>query len=226
MTFRTPPVSWPTPLPTITLEGHLICLEPLTEAHIPELLTVARHEEIWKYTTSQAMTERAMRLYVAGLLREHSEGSAVPFAVRKNNTNSLVGATRLKKVSREHRSALVGSWYTPSVWRTGVNVEAKLHLLSFAFEQLGLIRLEFHTDSENERSRTALLRLGATQEGILRSCQITRDGRRRDSVVFSVLDTEWAAVRRILETRLRREPPGPITPSRPEVPVPGKKTDI
>lgn len=204
MTGTHRPAHWPTPLPSTELRGHLVRLEPLTEEHIPELQTIGGHEEIWTYTSSRAASEDAMQQYVAGLLLEYSEGTSLPFAVRHEETRCIVGTTRLKKLSRANASAMVGSWYTPAVWRTGVNVEAKLLLLSLAFERLGCIRVEFQTDSENERSRRALLRLGATQEGILRAHQVTREGRRRDSVVFSVLDYEWPAVREHLEERLQR----------------------
>ena len=196
------PASWPTPLRSVTFTGQLVRLEPLRREHEFALRQAGQAEAVWRYTTSHARTPEAMRRYVDGLLCAYNRGTALPYAVRQLRTGRIVGATRLKDLSRTNRSARVGSWYDPTVWRTGVNVEAKLLLLAHAFEVLGCIRVEFHTDSQNIRSRAALTRLGTTQEGILRACQITREGRLRDSVVFSVLDSEWSMVREELVARL------------------------
>lgn len=204
MTVSVYPAHWPIPIPSEAVEGRLVRLEPLTPVHTADLHRAGQHEEIWAYTTSRAVSGEAMRQYVAQLLRERDAGTALPFAVRQLVPDRICGVTRLKNLSRANRSAVVGSWYSPAVWRTGVNIEAKRLLLCEAFDRLGCIRVEFHTDSQNERSRTALLRLGATQEGLLRSCQLTRDGRRRDSVIFSILDTEWPTVRQNLQERLGR----------------------
>ena len=202
MTPALVPALWPVPLPTQLLAGRLVRLEPLTFEHVEALFNAGQSEHIWTYTTSDAGTPKAMTDYVVGLLREYEQGTALPFAVCLRATNQVVGATRLKNLSRANRSALIGSWYSPTVWRTGVNLEAKLLLLTHAFEVLECIRIEFHTDALNIRSRTSLLRLGVVEEGLLRSCQLTRDGRRRDTAIFSVLDTEWATVRERLTARL------------------------
>ncbi len=199
-----PPASWPVPLPTRALSGRLVRLEPLKPEHGAKLLLAGQHDDVWTYTTSDARTPDAMARYVDGLRREYTAGTALPFVVRWRTTGGIVGATRLKRLSRANRSAMIGSWYSPAVWGTGVNVEAKLLLLTHAFERLGCLRVEFHTDALNARSRVALARLGAVEEGVLRSAQLTREGRRRDTVVFSVLDTEWAQVRQGLESRLLR----------------------
>lgn len=204
LTSALTPAQWFVPLPITTLEGDLVRLESLRRDHAPELHEAGRHEAIWAYTTSAAPTPKAMRHYVDGLVGEYEAGSSLPFTVRQLATGRAVGVTRLKKLSRANRSALVGSWYSPAVWRTGVNVEAKLLLLKHAFDTLGCIRVEFRTDTRNTRSRTALTCLGATEEGVLRSCQITRDDNKRDSAVFSILDSEWGSVRRRLEVRLGR----------------------
>jgi RimJ/RimL family protein N-acetyltransferase len=110
--------------------------------------------------------------------------------------------TRLKNVSREHRKAAVGSWFTPSAWGSGANTESKLLVLKHAFENLGCIRVEFDTDVRNLRSRAALAKIGATEEGLLRSHHIMRDGFRRDTVIFSILDTEWPLAMEKLAARL------------------------
>ena len=196
------PASWTVLVPKASLVGRLVRLEPLSLAHIPALLNAGQDEQVWSYATSKADTPEAMKLYVDGILQEYEAGTTLPFAVVLCATDAVVGITRLKNISLTHRSALVGSWYSPTVWRSGANIEAKLLLLTHAFEVMGCIRVEFHTDALNVRSRASLTRLGATQEGLLRSCQLTLDGQRRDTVILSVLDTEWAAVRERLSARL------------------------
>ena len=194
--------SWPIPLDPVTLRGNLVRLAPLSPEDIPELASAASHDEIWTYLTSHARTTEGMRTYVADLLAQHASGTALPFTVRLVTSGEVVGATRLKDVVRAHRRMGIGSWLTPSVWGKGVNVEAKMLLFEYAFETLGALRVELETDSRNSRSRAALQKLGLTEEGVLRSHRITRDGRRRDSVVFSVLDFEWLEIKRDLQRRV------------------------
>lgn len=193
---------WPVPMPAPLLEGRLVALQPLSADHLPGLLHAGADERVWAYITLDGRTPEAMRGYVAGLLRDHANGRALPFAVLDRATGQVVGSTRLKNLARAHRSALVGSWYSPAVWGRGVNTEAKLLLLRHAFETLRCIRVEFQTDTRNARSRAALARLGATEEGVLRANQVVRGGVRRDSAVFSVLDHEWPGVQAGLEARL------------------------
>ena len=169
-------------------------LEPLTLDHERELLKICGDPEIWRYTTSEAQTPAAMRAYLEAALRDYKAGTALPFVVRLLRTDGVVGMTRLKNISWTNRNAEVGTWFAREVWGTGVNRESKLLLLGYAFEQLGLIRVEFQTDGLNFRSRAALKRLGAVEEGVLRSRRIHRNGERRDSVFFSILDSEWPAL--------------------------------
>jgi N-acetyltransferase len=165
-------------------------MEPLSEAHFPELLPFANTPEIWRYLTSRPQTPDRMQAYLDGLLRDYAGGAALPFVVRQRSNGEIAGITRFKSLSREHRKALVGSWYLPAAWGSGCNTEAKLLLMEYGFESLQCLRIEFQVDSRNQRSCNALGRMGAVQEGILRSYIITGDGYRRDSVIFSVLDTE------------------------------------
>ena len=116
-----------------------------------------------------------------------------------------MGFTRLKNLSRQNRNAEVGSWFAPEAWGRGANTESKLLLLEYAFERLHCIRVEFQTDSRNIRSRNALAAIGAIEEGILRSRRITREGSRRDSVFFSILDNEWPLVKRHLTARVEAQ---------------------
>lgn len=166
---------------------------------------VAADERIWRYLLSDGRSPAALHRYIERLLRDCRAGAALPFAIRVRATGDLVGVTRLKDLSREHRTAGVGSWIAPQAWGAGVNAESKLLLLAYAFEVLGCIRVEFHVDGRNGRSLAALSAMGAVREGTLRSHEITRDGVRRDSVVFSILDGEWPAVKAVLAARRDRQ---------------------
>jgi RimJ/RimL family protein N-acetyltransferase len=199
------PADWPTPLPPVSLPGRLVCLEYLCEAHFAELLTFAEHTEIWRYLTSRPKTPDLMRAYLDGLVRDYASGSAMPFVVRRQSSGEIVGITRFKSLTREHRKALAGSWYAPIAWGSGCNTEGKLLLLKYGFESLGCLRIEFQVDSRTQRSAAALAKMGAVLEGTLRSYIITGDGYRRDSIIFSVLDSEWPEVKRKLELRLEEQ---------------------
>jgi len=209
--------NWRVPLPAVELRGRSIRLEVLTVEHERELLEICQDEQIWRYLTSYGGTPEAMHAYLEAALCDHASGSALPFVIRaardENSGSALrdrsdanhgrvIGMTRLKNLSRANRSATVGSWLAPAVWGSGANTEAKLLLLTHAFETLECIRVEFHTDSRNLRSRAALTKLGAFEEGRLRSCHITRDGSRRDTMVYGILDMEWREVKERLVARL------------------------
>ena len=215
--------NWPVPLPGLALRGEDVTLEPLAPEHERELLDICQDEQIWRYLTSYGGTPEAMHEYLQAALRDYASGSALPFvirAAREGNNGSdgsdkseahdgcegrVIGMTRLKNLSRANRNGVVGSWLAPSAWGSGANTESKLLLLTHAFETLGCIRTEFHTDSRNLRSRAALTKMGAQEEGTLRSCHIRRDGSRRDTVVFSILDAEWPAVKQKLLARLQAQ---------------------
>jgi N-acetyltransferase len=196
---------WPVPIPPVALSGTLVNLEPLSESHFPELLPFANTPEIWRYLTSRPQTPDRMQSYLEGMLRDYAGGGALPFVVRQRSNGEIAGITRFKSLSREHRKALVGSWYAPHAWGKGCNTEAKLLLMEYGFETLQCLRIEFQVDSRNQRSCHALVRMGAVQEGILRSYIITGDGYRRDSVIFSVLDNEWPEIKRKLLERLEAQ---------------------
>ena len=197
------------PLGRTSLPGKLVCLEPLSrELHMEELVAIADDPEIWRFLSSKVKTGDEMRAYVETLLQGYESGSVLPFAVRGQKSGRLIGMTRLKDLSPEHRKAMVGTWFVRSEWGTGCNAEAKLLLLRYGFETMQCVRIEFQTDSRNERSRAALARMGAVEEGTLRSYFISNDGYRRDSVIFSVLDREWPEVKRKLETRLAAQTAG------------------
>jgi RimJ/RimL family protein N-acetyltransferase len=189
----------------VTLEGVLVRLEPLSEAHIPNLAVAGRDESIWRYMSYGYLGEEsAMRHWVADLLAAEHRGTDFPFTVIHRSTNNVIGATRYLDIRSEHRGLEIGgTWYAVEHQRTGVNTECKYLLLRHAFEVLGCIRVQLKTDSLNERSQRAIERLGAVHEGVLRSHMIMPDGRRRDSVYYSILDSEWPRIKERLLDMMR-----------------------
>lgn len=141
--------------------------------------------------------------YIATALRGREDGHVVPFVVIARGTGRIVGSTRFWKIDRGNRKLEIGhTWLSQSAQRTAANTEAKYLLLKYAFEILKSVRVQFATDELNERSRAAILRIGAKQEGIVRHERIMPDGRKRNSVRFSIIDTEWPDVKTALEGKL------------------------
>lgn len=189
----------------VTLEGTYVRLEPLSEAHLAGLADVAFDEALWRYTTARVRTVEDLRRWIGDAGRARDEGSALPFATIDRASGRPIGSSRYLAIDRVNRHVEIGwTWVAPAFQRSAVNTEAKLLMLRHAFETLGCHRVEFKTDSLNERSRAALARIGARQEGIFRNHMIMPDGRLRHSVYFSVTDDEWPAVRDHLESKLRR----------------------
>lgn len=190
---------------SLTLEGQYIRLEPLSFNRFDELCEASADESIWRWTASYALTPDQMRAYIETALSWQSEGTALPFAIIEKSSDRAIGSTRIAEIDRANRNAEVGyTWINPRWQRTFVNTEAKYLLLRHAFETLDCIRVWLRADALNERSRNAILRLGATQEGILRSHMITRTGRIRDTVMFSIIDSEWGTIKAGLEEKLSR----------------------
>ncbi len=189
----------------VTLCGRVATLEPLTREHTPGLAEAAADGELWRlWYTSVAPPDR-MHDYVAGALDMRDRQDAMPFAVRDNATGDLVGCTRYFNVDAKNRRLEIGhTWYARRVQRTSLNTECKLLLLTHAFETLSCIAVEFRTHWFNHASRTAIARLGAKQDGVLRNHQLAPDGAKRDTVVFSIIDGEWPAVRAHLRFQLEK----------------------
>jgi RimJ/RimL family protein N-acetyltransferase len=187
----------------VVLEGELVRLEPLAPQHAAGLWEAARDPVIWRWfpfrITSLAETEQM----IAIATKAAEQGSMLAFAQILRASGEIAGSTSYLAIEPAHRRLEIGAtWLSPRHQRTGANTEAKLLLLRHAFERLGCRRVEFKTDSENRQSRTALARIGATEEGTFRSHMIRPDGGRRDSVYFSVIDEEWPRVRSHLEALL------------------------
>ncbi len=186
-----------------TLEGPTIRLEPLTLAHLDALLVVAQDPELWRLTVSAVTSRESLDEYVREALAEQQAGTALPFVTMLRATGQVIGSTRFGNAVPMHRRVEIGWTWVGRRWqRTGANREAKYLMLRHAFECWGCLRVEFKTSALNQRSRNALLGIGAVEEGILRHHMINADGSLRDSVYFSILSEEWPAVRRRLEERL------------------------
>jgi RimJ/RimL family protein N-acetyltransferase len=191
------------PAASARLAGRRVVLEPLAEEHAGELYVAAQDPRIWEWLDPDASASpQAFGAWFGEAIAAAKRGEEVPFAVRDRRTAALVGSTRYLALEPEHHRLEVGwTWYAPDAWGTGINVEAKLLLLTHAFERLGARRVELKTDARNERSRGAMLALGATFEGVFRKHMERRYGV-RDTAWYSVIDDEWPAVKARLESRL------------------------
>ena len=188
-------------LERVTLDGRCVRLEPLEERHREAVRPAAQNAEIFTHMTPASGT--MFDPYFDNALQRTAEGHELGFVVWHKAEHRSVGMTRYLNIEAAHRRLEIGStWYEPSVWGSAVNPECKLLLMRHAFEQLQYMRVEYKTDVRNTRSRAAILKLGAKQEGILRKHMIMADGHVRDSVYFSVIDEEWPAVKASLERRL------------------------
>jgi len=192
-------------LAPVVLEGRVVRLEPLTLDHVDALSAVGLDPSLWALTTIRVNDVDDMRRYVQTALDEQRAGTALPFATMERATGTVVGTTRFGSAVHEHARVEIGwTWIAPPWQRTAVNTEAKYLMLRHAFEVLKIRRVELKTSALNARSRAAILRIGATEEGTLRKHMINADGSARDSVYFSVTDDEWPRVRTRLEAMLAR----------------------
>lgn len=191
----------------VTLEGRLVRLEPLGLQHVTGLFEVGQDPDIWLYMPYQPFRTIAdMKNWVEIALRAQKAGTELPFAIIERATGRVVGSTRYLNIALHDRGLEIGStWLGQAVRRTGVNTECKYLLLHHAFEALGAIRVQLKTDSRNLRSQRAIERLGAVKEGILRNHMIMLDGYYRHSVYYSIIDSEWPAVKAGLEEKMHRK---------------------
>lgn len=189
----------------VTLEGELVRLEPLRREHVDPLTAIGLDPRIWEWNPMPITTREEMGRYVLSALDWQEAGSAVPFVTVGRTSGEVLGSTRFGNLDPRNLRAEIGwTWLAPAWWRSGINTEAKLLMLRHAFEAWGCRRVEFKTDSLNERSRRAIARLGAEFEGILRNHMTTMGGRMRHSAYFSILDEEWPGVERHLQDLLAR----------------------
>lgn len=189
----------------ITLEGSVVRLEPLRREHAEIFWEVARNDldNIFRWIPYRMQTREDFEAWVEKSHAEQQRGESVVFATVERSSGRVIGSTRFMNIDRVNRRAEIGStWIAPAWQRTAVNTEAKYLMLRHAFEVWQCFRVELKTDALNQRSRNAILRIGAKEEGTLRRHVITWTGRVRDSVYFSILDSEWPEAKAKLEARL------------------------
>lgn len=192
-------------LEPVTLQGRHVRLEPLTSEHADALNAAAADGELWNLWYTSVPDSMHMDGWITAALQAQEQGTAQPFVVRDLANDGIVGSTRYMHADAPNRRLEIGStWYARSVQRSAVNTECKHLLLAHAFETLGCIAVEFRTHWHNRRSRAAIARLGAKQDGVLRNHRILADGSYRDTVVFSILESEWPAVKNTLTFQLER----------------------
>ena len=191
--------------PPFTLTGEHVRLEPLRAEHAPMLWEIAKEhlEDLFQWIPYQLKSLEHFQEFNRSVLAEQDRGVSLPFATFESRSNHVVGTTRYMNMDLANRKVEIGStWIAPPWQRTVVNTEAKYLMLRHAFETWKCLRVELKTDALNQRSRNAILRLGAREEGTLRKHMLTWNGRQRDSVYFSILDSEWPHVKARLEEKL------------------------
>ncbi|MCF6439288.1 GNAT family N-acetyltransferase [Pseudoalteromonas luteoviolacea] len=186
------------------LEGDLVVLEPLLLSHCEELRDAVSDGTSWQLWYASVPAPQDMQEYVEKAIKGLARGE-MAFVVKTKQDGKVVGTTRFYDVKEQHRRASIGyTWYSDSVRRTGINTECKYLLMSYLFDTKGALSLEFKTHFFNQASRTAIERLGAKLDGILRSHQVMPDGSLRDTAIYSILSHEWPAVKNNLRAKLNK----------------------
>lgn len=187
-----------------TLRGEHVELVPLNRSHHAQLCEIGLDEELWRFTTNQINTPQEMAEYIDAAIADQTSGTALPFVIVEKTKRAIVGCTRYHSYNAINRRVVIGHTWIARDWqRTLVNTETKYLMLKHAFEQLNCNRVEFIVNSINERSRKALLRIGAKQDGLLRNYVVGKDNAPCDVAVFSVVDKEWPQVRVGLADKLK-----------------------
>lgn len=190
----------------ITLEGNRVKLLPVSLEHLDGLFKASNHSDIWTYSPSIISKPEDLVITMNQWMKSKEKGLRYPFVIFDKSTNEVVGSTSYLDISALNRKLEIGgTWLDPKVWRTRVNTECKYLLLEYGFEELKLVRVQFRTDSRNERSNLAIQRIGAQFEGTMRQELIMQDGYIRDSNVYSILDKEWEGVKARLLDYLSKE---------------------
>ncbi len=186
-------------LKKIELEGEKVKLVPLEKVHKDGLLKAAADGKLWELWFTSVPSAKTIDNYIEHALNQKQNRSEFPFVVLDKNNGDIIGSTRYLNMQPEHRRLEIGfTWYAKKYQRTGVNTECKYLLLNYAFEDLNCIAVQFLTNWHNLRSRAAIIRLGAKQDGVLRNHRLNADGSCRDSVVFSITEQEWTGVKKSL----------------------------
>ncbi|MGY6253688.1 GNAT family N-acetyltransferase [Paraburkholderia caledonica] len=187
----------------LTLIGKTVELRPLERDHAQALLDAAADGQLWNLKLTVVPGPDTIGGYIDTALAGRDAGTVMPFVIVRRETGTVIGSTRFWKIDRANRKLEIGhTWLCASAQRSAANTEAKYLLLRHAFEAMQCVRVQFTTDELNDKSRAAILRIGAKQEGVVRHERIMPDGRKRNSVRFSIIDDEWAQVKAMLETKL------------------------
>jgi N-acetyltransferase len=183
----------------LVLEGERVKLVPLDNHHFPELLEVGSQEKIWEHISINGADKERLLQHLRSAVLKRATGEQYPFTVIDKVKNKVIGSTLFHNIFPEHRKLEIGwTWYDPAYWRMGYNRECKLLLLTYCFETLKTVRVQLQTDENNQRSRTAILGIGATFEGILRKERIRANGVFRNTAMYSIIEDEWPAAKRLL----------------------------
>ena len=191
----------------VILDGQHVRLDPLAPAHEESLIAAAADGELWNSTVTIVPTRATMANYIAIALDAQAQRRELPFVIIRKSSGQVVGTTRFYNIEPQDRHADIGyTWLAANAQRTAVNTEAKLLMLTHAFESWRCIRVALITDVLNQQSRAAILRLGAKEEGVLRQHIVMPNGRYRDSVLYSIIESEWSSVKEKLRERLSSGP--------------------
>ena len=194
--------NWLTPT---TLKGNIVDLIPLQEEYKAALLSAAENGQLWDLWYTSVPSKQTLQKYLDAAFDQQENGLSLPFVVVNKTDNKIIGTTRYCNVNSANKRLEIGyTWYAKDFHRTGVNTECKYLLLKNAFEKLETIAVEFRTNWHNHPSRNAILRLGAKQDGVLRSHRVDTDGCLRDTVVFSIIESEWKIVKKALEFQINK----------------------
>lgn len=190
--------------PSITLQGNRVRLEPLSTGHFDELLSIASaNEQIWIHLPVYGANGELLLAELKSALTKRAMGEQYPFVIIDSVNNKLIGSTRFLNIFPEHRKLEIGwTWYDPAYWGTGYNIECKYMLLTYCFETLKCIRVQLQASEKNERSRAAIQKIGGKFEGVLRNDRVRPDGTLRNTAVFSIIDSEWREVKKMLEDKM------------------------
>jgi RimJ/RimL family protein N-acetyltransferase len=180
----------------VVLQGNKVKLIPLENSHFEELVAVGKQQKIWEHISIDGTDRERLLQHLKSAVLKRATGEQYPFTVIDLATNKIIGSTLLHNIFPEHKKAEIGwTWYDPAYWRTGHNRECKLLLLTYCFDVLRTVRVQLQTDENNLRSRTAILGIGATFEGILRKERIRANGKFRNTAMYSILDEEWEGIK-------------------------------
>ncbi|WP_102272208.1 GNAT family N-acetyltransferase [Cytobacillus massiliigabonensis] len=190
----------------LTLEGETVSLIPLELKDVELLFEALQSPEVWKYTWREINTVDDLEQVLIMAVNNKKEGKQIPFIIKDKKTGRVIGTTRIGDIDKGNRNVEIGwTWLSPKVWKTKVNTECKLLLLTYCFEQLKVLRVQFSVSGQNVRSQKAVERIGATKEGVFRKHRVKADGTIHDNIFYSIIDSEWESVKQRLNYLLAKK---------------------